>query len=120
MTLKKESLVLKSIMGAFEGENLETQYCILTYRIDLYFHEYRLAIETDEKEHRDGSIDYEIKRQKAIEKELNCKFVRIYPDEEGFNIFNAQNKIFGHIKEVINKKKKIDGTETLTKVLKLM
>ena len=43
ITLKKESSVLKSIMDTFEGENMETQYYVLNYRIDLYFHDYKLA-----------------------------------------------------------------------------
>ena len=42
ITLKKESSVLKSIMETFEGENMETQFSVLTYRIDLYFHDYKL------------------------------------------------------------------------------
>ena len=45
ITFKKESSVLKSIMETFEGENMETQYSVLTYRFDLYFHDYKLAIE---------------------------------------------------------------------------
>ena len=97
--LKKESSVLKSIMDTFEGENMQTQYSVLGYKIDLYFCYYKLAIEVDKKGHKDRDIDHEIKRQKAIEKELSCEFVRINPDEENFNIFKAQNEIFRHIKE---------------------
>ena len=33
----KEQTVLKSIKDAFEGENMQTQYSALGYRIDLYF-----------------------------------------------------------------------------------
>ena len=29
---------------SFEGENLQTQYSVLVYRIDLYFHNYKLAM----------------------------------------------------------------------------
>ena len=39
ITLKKESSVLKSIIETFEGEKMETQYSVLTYRLDLYFHD---------------------------------------------------------------------------------
>ena len=59
--LKEQSMVTK-IMSSFEGENMQTQYNVLSYRIDLYFPDYKLAIETDENGHSDGSIDYEIKR----------------------------------------------------------
>ena len=40
---------------------------MLGYRIDLYFHDYKLPIETDENGHSNRNIDYEIKRQNAIE-----------------------------------------------------
>ena len=58
------------IMSLFEEENMQTQQNILGYRIDLYFHDYKLAIEIDENGHSDRNIDYTIKRQKAIEQEL--------------------------------------------------
>ena len=41
-------------------------------------------------------IDYKMKRQKAIEQELGCKFIRIDLDKEDFNIFRAINEIFRH------------------------
>ena len=44
----KEQTIINSIKDTFEGENIQTQYSVLGYRIDLYFHEYKLAIEVDE------------------------------------------------------------------------
>ena len=44
----KEQTVISAIKDAFEGENMQTQYSVLGYRIDLYFHEYKLVIEVDE------------------------------------------------------------------------
>ena len=44
----KEQTVINSIKDAFEGENIQTQYSLLGYRIDLYFHKHKLAIEVDE------------------------------------------------------------------------
>ena len=41
---------------------------VLGYRIDLYFHDYKLVKEVDEKGHKDRNVDNEIKRHKAIEK----------------------------------------------------
>ena len=99
----KEQTVLESIKDAFEGEDMQTQYTVMGYRIDLYFHEYKLAIEVDELGHNDRNIDYEIQRQRAIEKELGCVFIRINPDEEKFNIFTAINKIHRHIKRSTKK-----------------
>ena len=43
----KEQTVINSIKDAFEGEDMQTQYSVLGYRIDLYFHKYKLAIEVD-------------------------------------------------------------------------
>ena len=56
-------------------------------------------MEIDEKDHQDSDISREIERQKALQKELCCKFIRVNPDKENFNIFKAQNEIFRHIKE---------------------
>ena len=106
ITLTKEQSVLRSVMDAFEEENMQTQYSVLGYEIDLYFHDYKLAIKVDEKGHKDRNIDHEIKRQKALQKELGCGFIRINPDEKDFNIFKAKNEIFRHIKESIKKQLK--------------
>ena len=38
--------------------------------MDLYFHDYKLAIEINENGQSERNIDYEIKRQKPIEQEL--------------------------------------------------
>ena len=40
-------------MKNYEGEDIETQYQVLNYRIGLYFHDYKLAREVDEKGHKD-------------------------------------------------------------------
>ena len=120
ITLTKEQSVLRSIIDAFEGENMQTRYSVTGYKFDLYFHGYELAIEIDEKRHKDRNIDFEIKRQKALEKELLCEFIRINPDEKDFNISKAKDEIFRHIKESIKKSTKkslIDGL--LNKLLRL-
>ena len=44
----KEQTVINSVKNAFEVEVMQTQYTVLGYRIDLYFHKYKLAIELDE------------------------------------------------------------------------
>ena len=38
-------------------------------------------------------------RQRAIEKELACLFVKIIPNKEDFNIFKTINEIHRHIKK---------------------
>ena len=67
-------------MTSFKRKNRKTQYSAIGYRIDVYFHDYKLAIEIDENGQSDRDIDCEVKRQKAIVQELGCKFIRIDPD----------------------------------------
>ena len=45
---KKQQAILRAIKDAFEGENIHTEYSVLGFRVDLYFHEYKFAIEVDE------------------------------------------------------------------------
>ena len=99
----KEQTIINSIKDTFEGENIQTQYSVLGYRIDLYFHKYKLAIEVDELGNTNRNINNEIERQKALEKELNCIFIRINPDEKDFNIFKQINKIHRHIQKSFKK-----------------
>ena len=103
----KDQTVINAIKDAFEGENMQTQYTVLGYRIDLYFHKYKLVIEVDELGHNDGNIDYEIQRQQALDRELNCVFIRVNPDAVDFNVFKEINKIHRHIKKS-SKKSLID------------
>ena len=49
---------------------MQTQYTVIGYKIDLYFHEYKLAIEVEELGHADRNINNEIERKKALEREL--------------------------------------------------
>ena len=98
LILEKEQSVIKSIIDAFKGEDIQIQYTVLEYRIDLYFYEYKLAIEIDELDHNDRNTDYEIKRQRETEKELNCVFIRTNPDAADFNMNRRlKNQIYKHI-----------------------
>ena len=99
----KEQSVLTKTMSPFEGENIQTQYNVLSRRIDLYFHDYMLAIEIDENAHSDRSIDPEIKRQEGKKQELGCKLIRIDPDKEDFDIFRSIHETFRQIKQSTNK-----------------
>ena len=58
--LTKKKSVLPKIKSSFEGKNMETQYS--GYRIDLCFHDHKLATEIDENGHSDRNIDFEIKK----------------------------------------------------------
>ena len=82
VTNTKKQTVINSIKDVFEWEDMQTQYIVLGYRIDLYFHKHKLAIEVDELGHADRNLSNEIERQKALEKKLDCVFIRINPDEK--------------------------------------
>ena len=86
-------------MKVFASEEILLQHSVLSYKIDLYFLKHRLAIEIDEKSHSVKNIDYETKRQKTIEKEIDCEFIRINPDGKDFDVYLETGKIYNHIKE---------------------
>ena len=70
---------------------MQTKYKNLGYRIDFYFHNYKLTIQIDENGHIDRNITYKIKKQKAIELEIGWKLMRICPGKEDFDIFRIIN-----------------------------
>ena len=47
-----------------------------------------------------------MQRQQALERELNCAFIRINPDAIDFNIFIELNKIHRHINKLSKKQTK--------------
>jgi very-short-patch-repair endonuclease len=95
-----ESSTIKNIIIVFKNENIKCQYFIDNYRIDLYFIDYKLALECDETYHKNNKVKDE-QRQKYIEEKLDCKFIRYNPQENEFNIFTVINQIYEHIKYCI-------------------
>ena len=79
---------------------MQPQYTVLGYRIDLYFHKYKIAIDVDELDHNDRNINDEMHGQQALERELDYVFIRINPDAIDFNIFKEINKIHRHINQL--------------------
>ena len=103
--MTQEQSILTKIKDSFSTEKIIFQHFVLGYRIDAYFLKHKLAIEVDERGHNDRDFEYEIERQKALEKELDCKFIRVNPARESFNIFNEISRIHHHI---IKSEKKIE------------
>ena len=64
----KEGGTIKQVLQVFSGEIMKTQQSCGPYRIDLYFPEYRLAVECDENNHDDRDPDYERKRARFIKR----------------------------------------------------
>ena len=60
----KEQSVLTKIIKVFESEEILLQHYVLQYRIDLHFLKHQLAIELDEKGHKDRNKYKRNKREK--------------------------------------------------------
>ena len=63
----------------------ENEYKYILLRNDVYFTEYLLPVEIDEKGHTDRDLIFEEKRQKELEKKLGCKFIRINRSKEVYD-----------------------------------
>ena len=57
----------------------------ILFRIDVYFFEHELAVEADEKSHSDRDLIFQETRQEALEKKLNCEFIRINTSNKGYD-----------------------------------
>ena len=91
----------------YEKENKKNQQVdkngckYILFRIDVYLNEFLLAVEIDEKGHTDRDLIFEEKRQKAQEKKLGCKFIRINTSNDlDYEVGN----IFAFIDEFKNEK----------------
>ena len=78
----------------------------ILFRIDIYFSECFLAVEIDEKGHTDRDIIFEEKIQKALEKKLGCKFIRINTSnaKNGYDLDYEVGNVQAFIDEFKNKK----------------
>ena len=65
----------------------------ILFRVDVYFTEYLLAVEIDEKKHVDRNIIFEEKRQKPLEKNLGYKLITINTSKEGYDADYEARKI---------------------------
>ena len=77
----------------------------ILFRNDIHFTEYFLAAETDEKGHIDRDLIFEEKRQKTLEKKLNCKFIRINTSKENYDADYEARRIQMFISKFKDKKK---------------
>ena len=95
-------LILVSIIKKIQVDNNGQQYIL--FRIDIYFTKYCLAVEIDEKGHTDRDPIFEQKRQKALEKKLNCTFIRFNTRKENFDAEYETSKIQTFISQFKNNK----------------
>ena len=118
----KEESVTTKIIEVLLNEKILPQYSVLNYKIDLYFSERKLVIEVDDKGHTDRDEKKENEREEKIKKELGCKFIRINPDAENYDIFVEIGKIQVYIaqsnKEKLEKEKQTEIKELKEKLEK--
>lgn len=78
----KEIRFREILSGCLRQLNYEViyQYNILKYRIDIYIPKLNIAIEYDENNHNTYTYEEQELRQRIIEKELNCEFIRVSDD----------------------------------------
>lgn len=57
-----ELTTMAQIMTTFKGCQMQQQFCVGDYRIDLYFSDDKVAVECDEFDHQNRDINKEVKR----------------------------------------------------------
>jgi len=92
----KEACFINKIIKSFQNEKISLQYPVDLYRIDLYFNDYNIAVEFDEKNHN-YYIEKDNSRMQYIIDKLGCKFIRC---KETDDIFESINKIYVEIKRL--------------------
>lgn len=69
------------------------------YKIDLYFPDHRVALECDERGHKDRCPLLEMERQLYIAAKLGCVFVRYNPDSPDFSPADVASAICAHLEK---------------------
>lgn len=85
----KETEFISELELALKPFNLkgQTQYAVFNYRIDYYIPELNIAIEYDENDHKGYTCEKQELRQKRIENELGCRFIRVSDkDSNAYNV----------------------------------
>jgi very-short-patch-repair endonuclease len=99
LVITYETRTIDSIKTVFKNEKMINQHFIDKYKVDLYFPDYKLAIECDEKYHNNVcQKNKDNIREQYIKENLFCKFIRFNPNDKNFNIFEVINLIYEHIK----------------------
>ena len=109
--LTKEQSMLNKLLETFSREEISLQHFVLGYKIDVYFVKYKLTVEIYENNHKQRDNEKELMRENAIKQKLGCKFIRINPDDDKFNINIEIGCIFEHIKKI--KYKRINELEMI-------
>jgi len=82
-----EEETLAPLMTVFASSCPVRQFSCGLYRIDLYFPAQKVAVECDEGGHAHYSFEAEYERQRFLEQQLCCHFVRYNPHAAEFSIY---------------------------------
>lgn len=88
-----EEEVMQDISKALAALGPIRQFTIGSYRIDLYLSKPKIAMECDENGHTAYKQQAEMQRQKFIEEQLGCTFVRFDPYAPGFSVFETISRV---------------------------
>lgn len=83
-----ETTYIRILTSVFRNHNYKLQFTtdIFPYRVDLYFIDFKIAVEIDEFGHKGYSLEKEEEREQFIKNKLNCTFIRFNPNKKDFNI----------------------------------
>ena len=100
----KLNQIFMNIMKKIQVDKNGSKYIL--FRIDVYSNKFLLAVEIVEKGHTDRDLIFEDKRQKALERKLGCKFIRINTSnaKNGYDFDYEVGNIEAFIDEFKNKK----------------
>ena len=93
-----EKTTLESLRDTVEGENIQTHYKVLGSE---NFHDDKLAVEIDEKDHQDRDNSREIERQKTLEKNLAVNLLELILIKKILIFFRVRMKYLGTLKNQI-------------------
>lgn len=91
--LKSEEETIKNLVKVFKYQNYKLQYFIKGYIIDLYFKNYKLAIESEDNNILYYNREDKLERELVIKKKLGCDFIRFNTRDINFDIFELISKI---------------------------
>ena len=105
--LTKEQQTISHIANVFKTEKIEDQFKVGSYYLDMYFSDYQIALECDEKNHKDRKPGDERDRMDFVNFELNIDdthWIRYNPDEYDFDIMKVIGRVRRKIDEIKTKR----------------
>ena len=103
LIMTKEQSVLIKVMKVFCSEEILLQHFVLNRKIDLYFPRHKLAIEVDEKGHKDRDKCKEIERKNSIKDILIVNLLELTLVKKKFDVYFQIDKIYNHINKLSKK-----------------